>query len=147
AQLLVVRYVHEPFACHLLERHLSVTQAFVPLGEHPSVMVAAPPTDLDEPDRVPRPDEVRAFYVPGSCGLMLWRGTWHALTRFPVRSEGASFLMVTGADTQRELEREKADGTRPRLTQVVDYGERADLRFSIVDPDGLLLHSLEHLVT
>ncbi|MGH6945565.1 MAG: ureidoglycolate lyase, partial [Geminicoccaceae bacterium] len=88
AQLLVVRYVHEPFACHLLERHLSVTQAFGPLGEHPSVMVAAPPTDLDDLDHVPRPDEVRAFYVRGSRGLMLWRGTWHALTRFPVRSEG-----------------------------------------------------------
>jgi hypothetical protein len=56
--------------------------------------------------------------VPGTIGLMLWRGTWHALTRFPTGSEGAGFVCLAGADIQRELERQRADGTPPRLSQA-----------------------------
>lgn len=136
-ELMVIHYVHEPLALAALERHFRVTQTFIPLGGAASVMVAAPPTD-PSPDRVPRPEEVRAFFVPGSVGLMLWRGTWHALTRFPLAPGGADFAFLTDAETQRELERERADGTPPRFTQAVDYRERFGVSFAVVDPDGLL---------
>jgi ureidoglycolate lyase len=135
AELMAVRYIHQPFAFTALERHTAVTQSFIPLGDQPSVMVVAAPSGATE---IPEPDDVHAFHVPGEVGIMLWRGTWHALTRFPVRPEGAAFALITGYDTQRELEREKADGTPPTLTQAVDYQERGDLRFEVTDPDRLL---------
>lgn len=133
-ELMYVRYVHEPYRCSRLERHAGVSQAFVPLGDAPSVMVVAAPTEADPP----APDQVRAFFVPGDRGILLWRGTWHALTRFPVRPEGGAFLMVTGAVTQRELEQELAGAARPTLTHVVDYGERAGIGFQVTDPHRLL---------
>jgi hypothetical protein len=52
---------------------------------------------------------------------MLWRGTWHALTRFPATPGGAGFAFLTDANTQRELEQQRADGTPPKLTQEIDY--------------------------
>lgn len=137
-ELMVVRYDHRPLAFTMLERHLNVSQSFVALGGAPSVMAVAAPTDPNDRSSVPEPGRVRAFLVPGSIGILLWRGTWHALTRFPARAEGATFLMVTGRATQQELERQNADGTPPRLTQAVDYAELAGLRFEVVDPLGLL---------
>jgi ureidoglycolate hydrolase len=138
AELMVARYLHQPFEFTAIERHFDVTQSFIPLGDQPSVMVVATPTDPQDWSAVPEPDALRAFHIPGDRGIMLWRGTWHALTRFPVRPEGAAFALITGYDTQRELEREKADGTPPTLTQAVDYQERGDLRFEVTDPDRLL---------
>ena len=98
-------------------------------------MVVAAPTARES---VPEPGALRAFYVPGTVGLMLWRGTWHALTRFPATRGGAGFDFLTDAQTQRELERQRADGTPPRLTQEIDYRERFGVSFKVVDPEGLL---------
>ena len=137
AELMVVRYLHQPFELTAIERHFDVTQSFIPLGDQPSVMVVAAPTDPKDWSAVPEPDALRAFYIPGDRGIMLWRGTWHALTRFPVRHGGASFALITGYDTQRELERQKADGTAPKLTQEVDYLARAGVRLRVIDPKGL----------
>jgi ureidoglycolate hydrolase len=136
-ELMVVRYLHQPFEFTAIERHSDVTQSFIPLGDQPSVMVVAAPTESQDGSAVPEPDALSAFYIPGDRGIMLWRGTWHALTRFPVRPGGASFAMITGYDTQRELERQKADGTAPKLTQEVDYLARADVRLKVIDPKGL----------
>jgi hypothetical protein len=98
-------------------------------------MVVAPPTGRKS---VPEPSELRAFFVPGTLGLMLWRGTWHALTRFPAAPSGAGFAFLTDANTQRELEKQRTDGTPPRLTGEIDYRERYGVSFKVVDPDGLL---------
>jgi hypothetical protein len=57
--------------------------------------------------------------------------------RFPVRSGGASFALITGYDTQRELERQKADGTAPKLAQEVDYLACAGVRLRVTGPKGL----------
>jgi ureidoglycolate lyase len=138
AKLMVVRYLHQPLEFTAIERHFDVTQSFIPLGDQPSVMVVAAPTDPQDWSAVPEPDALCAFYIPGDRGIMLWRGTWHALTRFPVRRGGASFAMITEYDTQRELERQKADGTVPKLTQEVDYLARTGLRLRVVDPEDLM---------
>lgn len=137
SELMVVRYDHRPLELTMLERHLNVSQSFVALGGVPSVMVVAAPTG-EEAESLPAPGDLRAFLVPGGAGILLWRATWHALTRFPLRPEGGAFLMVTGRETQRELERQNADGTPPRLTQVVDFAARAGVRLEVVDPQGLL---------
>lgn len=137
-ELMYIHYVYQEMAFSALERHFQVTQTFIPLGGAASVMVAAPPTDPDDWASLPEPGQLRAFYVPGTVGLMLWRATWHALTRFPVGQDGAGFAFLTDAHTQRELERQQADGTPPKLTQQIDYGERFGVSFRIVDPAGAL---------
>jgi ureidoglycolate lyase len=137
AELMVVRYFHQPFELTAIERHFDVTQSFIPLGDQPSIMVVAAPTDPQDRSAVPDPDALSAFYIPGDRGIMLWRGTWHALTRFPVRPGGASFALITGYNTQRELERQKANGTAPRLTQELDYLAQVGVRLRVIDPKGL----------
>jgi ureidoglycolate lyase len=59
-----------------LERHLQITQAFIPLGGDALVTVVARP-DAREVDGLPAFEEMRAFIVPGTMGFQLHRGTWH----------------------------------------------------------------------
>lgn len=137
-ELMFARYVHQAFQFERLERHFNVTQAFIPLGAAASVMVVAGPVDPGDHEAVPSPDALRAFYVGGDVGLMLWKGTWHALTRFPARAPGADFALITGRDTQVELERQLADGSSPRHTQVMDFAASTGLSFEVTDPHGLI---------
>ena len=137
-ELMYIHYVHKPIAFSTVERHFDVTQTFVPLGGAASVKVVAPPTDPKDRDSVPEPSQYRAFYVPGTVGIMLWRATWHAMTRFPTSPHGAGFAFLTDASTQRELEKQQADGTPAKLTQQIAYLERDGISFKAVDPNGLL---------
>jgi ureidoglycolate lyase len=120
-QLMFMRFYHQPMRFSVLERHLNVTQGFVPLGGTPCVMVVAPPTDNDDPRAYPEPQSVRAFAMDGTAGLLMHKGTWHTLDRFPLRPPHIDVLFLTAASTQAELIRQNADGTLPSLTQVVDY--------------------------
>jgi len=137
-ELMVVRYIHQDMRWTTMERHFNVTQSFMALGGAASVMVVAEPTDAADRMVSPRPETVRAFLVDGAQGVMLWRGAWHALTRFPVPAAGGAFAMITGAATQHELERQNRDGTRPALTQVVDFEKEFGVGFTVADPQGLL---------
>jgi ureidoglycolate hydrolase len=89
------------------------------------VAVAAP----TEGERLPEPDEVRAFLLDGSAGYILKRGTWHSLDRFPLRPPSAEIVIITARETQRELE------TLPpeqwRLTQQVDYEAAFGVTFEL----------------
>lgn len=134
-ELMYIHYLHRPMEFSTLERHFQVTQTFVALGGAASVMAVAPPTGSES---LAEPGALRAFFVPGTVGLMLWRGTWHALTRFPATPGGAGFAFLTDANTQRELEKQRADGTPPKLTQEIDYRESHGVSFRVADPDGLL---------
>ncbi len=137
-ELMHACYIHQPMEFTCLESHLNVTQCFIPLGYHPSVMVVAPADAQSGDPRPPGPESVRAFLVPGDRGILLWRRTWHALTRFPVRSAGAEFALLTSVETQRELERERRDGTPPRVTHVVDYAGEMGVAFRVVDAQDLI---------
>lgn len=133
--LMVIRYDHRPMTFAKLERHSNVTQCFIPLDAMPWVMVVAAPGGSGED---PAPEAVRAFLVGGAQGILLWKDTWHAFNRFPAAPPGASFALLTGADTQAELEERMVGGAPPTLTHVADYAERLALSFRIVDPQGLL---------
>ncbi|MBI3458319.1 MAG: ureidoglycolate lyase [Candidatus Rokubacteria bacterium] len=137
-EVMFARYRHQPMVFALMERHFNVTQSFIPLGHAPTVMVVAPPTDPRDWSAIPRPEAVRAFFLDGACGVMLWKGTWHALNRFPVRPAGADFALLTGAETQRELEAQSATGGQTALTQTVDYRKPFGTSFKVVDPSRLL---------
>lgn len=137
-ELMFGRYLHKPMRFHRMERHLAVTQSFLPLDGCRSVMVVAPPSDGPDSGDAPSPGGVRAFHLDGSRGVMLWRGTWHALDRFPVSPPHADFAFLTGRDTQAELERQATDGTPPQLTHLVDFRKRMGVEFQVLDPRGLL---------
>jgi ureidoglycolate lyase len=129
------RYAREPIAWSRMERHLAVTQAFLPLAGVGSIMVVAPPTDTTRRDAVPPPEAVRAFDMTGEVGIVLWRGTWHALRRFPVGAPHADFVLLTGRETQAELESEAAGGPLPALTHDVDYQHLFDVSFRVAEAD------------
>lgn len=59
-----------------LERHMNMTQLFVPLGTAGYIMVLAPPNH-QEGKNVPDLDKVKAFVFQPGVGLMLHKGTWH----------------------------------------------------------------------
>lgn len=75
-----------------LERHLGMTQTFIPLGGDPFVSVVAPP-DAPLVDGFPDFAAVRAFLVPGDVVLNIHRATWHE-PPFPLR-DGQLFLITS----------------------------------------------------
>ena len=131
-QMTLCRYHREPVEWSQMERHLAVTQAFLPLGGIASVMVVAPPSDPADRTALPPPDSVRAFHMDGSAGVVLRRGTWHALRRFPVGAPLIDIVLLTGRDTQAELERQARDGSLPKLTHEADYASVHGVTFRAI---------------
>lgn len=66
-----------PYEFDLIERHPEGSQAFVPLSEHPFLVIVA-----QNPDAVPR-----AFVTNGRQGINLHRGTWHGVLT-PLQAPG-----------------------------------------------------------
>ena len=134
-EMTVCRYLRQPIAWSRMERHLAVTQAFLPLAGVESLMMVAPPTDPHRRDALPPPETVRAFRMRGGAGVVLWRGTWHALRRFPVNAPHVDVVLLTGRDTQDELERQWAGGPLPALTHEADYEELMGVTFRVAELD------------
>jgi ureidoglycolate lyase len=88
-----------------MERHFHHTQAFLPLGAKPFVMVLAPAGSGELPD----PEAVRAFLFDGRAGFMIHLGVWH---EFPFAVEPATQLciLLTGAATQGLTKENIVDG-------------------------------------
>ena len=93
-----------PLQVRYLERHFQHTQAFIPLGGKPFMVVLAPPSPADLPD----PREVRAFRFDGSAGLCLHIGTWH---EFPFALEdGTDIVVVLSRQTTGDLQQRAENG-------------------------------------
>ncbi len=58
-----------PYQFDLIERHPDGSQAFLPMTEHPFLVIVS-----DGPDATPR-----AFVTDGTQGINLHRGTWHGV--------------------------------------------------------------------
>lgn len=58
-----------PYDLDLIERHPDGSQAFVPMTQHPFLVIVA-----DGPEQPPR-----AFVTNGAQGINLHRGTWHGV--------------------------------------------------------------------
>jgi ureidoglycolate lyase len=129
-ELIVVRTPYVGLRFSKLERHFNISQAFVPLQGVPSAVVVAPPTDLADRSAIPSPDSLRAFVVNGSVGYLLRRGTWHSLDRYPLSPGFLDVVMLTAAETTKELE--KDDHTSLEHTQEVDYQAARGLAFEII---------------
>ena len=60
-----------------MEQHFHVTQAFIPISGAPAVVAVAAPPPQDDPNVIPKPQDVRAFLIDGTVGYLLHKGTWH----------------------------------------------------------------------
>jgi ureidoglycolate lyase len=61
-----------PYDCDLLERHPEGSQAFVPMHQHPFLVIVAP-------DAGGVPGQPQAFLTNGAQGINFNRGTWHGV--------------------------------------------------------------------
>ncbi len=97
-----------------LERHFGVTQTFVQISGAPAVVCAAAPTDMNDPQAIPEPDQIHAFLINPEKGFAFHRGTWHSLNRFLLAPPGGTFLIVN---------------TDPNPTQIVDYQQNTSVTY------------------
>jgi ureidoglycolate lyase len=61
-----------PYRCALVERHPLGSQAFIPMTEHPFLVIVAPDSDG-------APGPLRAFLSNGAQGVNILRNTWHGV--------------------------------------------------------------------
>jgi ureidoglycolate lyase len=99
-EFIVARLNVRDFVVHYMERHFQITQAFVPLGGSPVIVVVARP-DARLEHEVPAVDEIRAFMVPGNIGVNLHRCTWHE-PPFPL-VDGTLVLLTNHKRLMQEL--------------------------------------------
>ncbi len=81
-----------PYRLNLIERHPDGSQAFLPMTQHPFLVIVA-----DNPDSTPR-----AFLTNGAQGINLHRGTWHGVLT-PLADPGL-FAVVDRIGTTANLE-------------------------------------------
>lgn len=81
-----------PYSFDLIERHPDGSQAFVPMSQHPFLVIVS-----TGPDASPR-----AFLTNGVQGINLHRGTWHGVLT-PLHSPGL-FAVVDRIGTTPNIE-------------------------------------------
>lgn len=69
-----------PYVFDLVERHPEGSQAFIPLSQHPFLVIVA--LDVDG-----KPGKPLAFLTNGAQGINLHRGTWHGVLA-PLQAPG-----------------------------------------------------------
>jgi ureidoglycolate lyase len=107
-----VNPVRLPLECRTLERHPLSSQAFMPVGAAPFLVVVAP-AGGDRPDAA----TTRAFVTDGRQGVNYRPGVWH----HPVLALGAEtdFVMVGRADVGGDCDVAPfAGGAGVRIAQV-----------------------------
>jgi len=87
------------FSLDKIERHVKLTEVIIPL-EGTSVFPLGPPKDIEDPKAKVPLDELVAFLLDGSKGIVMKKGTWH-WAPFPI-TEKATFAVMLGIDTAKE---------------------------------------------
>jgi len=120
----VTRVVYQPLTFKRMERHFTVTQSSIPLYGVPAVVAVAAPTDPNDPESVPRPEDVHAFLIDGTKGYMLYKGAWHTLDRFPLSPPSAVFVVLSTRETAADLKLAYEGKGGFKLTQEVDFEQK-----------------------
>ena len=132
AKISYLRTPYQGLRFRKLERHLELTQAFIPMGGSRAVVAVAAPTDSRDRDAAPAPGSVRAFLLDGSVGYALHRGTWHSLDRFALGPPDTRWVIITDHETADDLEAAYSGRGGFALSQEVDYAARFGTTFEIV---------------
>ena len=80
-----------PYVLEMMERHPEGSQAFVPLHEHPFLVIVAA-------DDAGRPGVPRAFVTNGAQGINFLRNTWHGVLT-PLANPGLFAVVDRIGDT------------------------------------------------
>jgi ureidoglycolate lyase len=83
-----------------MERHLKVTQTFIPLDGRSSVVAVAPPATVSCNDSLPNPKKMQAFLLDGTKGYCMKKGTWHT-PPFSL-SLNSTFVVLTRKETRKD---------------------------------------------
>jgi len=108
-EYLLMRSSVRPLRMRYFERHLQLTQAFIPLDGSPFVFLAARP-NAETANGFPIIEEIRAFLSPGRAAVSIHRGTWHE----------PAFPLVEGQLTLISSHRELTQGL---VTEPDENGE------------------------
>lgn len=131
ARIMFNRYHNNDRRFSVMEKHLDVTQCFFPLGNTPFIMVVG----LESQDNQPfSTNDVKAFYIRGDQGVLLWRNVWHSLARFAVGSDHIDLAFITDRSTQDEIESSLAGGKPPARTRFTDFKDTHGVQFLVQDP-------------
>ena len=84
-----------PYQLELMERHPLGSQAFLPLHEHPFLVIVAA-------DNAGRPGTPQAFITPPSVGVNYHRNIWHGVLT-PLKAPGL-FAVVDRIGADKNLE-------------------------------------------
>lgn len=95
-QVSFLKVKRREFLLDRIERHVKITEVFIPL-EGISIFPIAPPRDVDDPKADVPLNEIEAFLLDGSKGIVFKKGTWH-WPPFPL-TETATFAVILGAET------------------------------------------------
>ncbi|MEE4188525.1 MAG: ureidoglycolate lyase [Roseobacter sp.] len=134
-RLQVMRYGYQPMRLSCLEQHLCVTEARMPIGDAPAVLIVAQTTDKQ---CKPKADTLRAFLMDGRTGIMFRPGVWHGLDCFALAPPHVDYLFLSDSATEDEIEA-LGGPTNGIRTRVYDFLVEEDTEFSVTDPDALLL--------
>ncbi len=129
-RLQVMRYHHQPMVFSKLERHLAVTEARYPMNGGKAVLIVAAASDSADRPTVPEIEQVRAFILDGTKGIMFKKGTWHGLDCYPLTPPHVDFLFLSDIETEREIEGQLEPVTGSR-THVFDFAEANDVEFEV----------------
>ena len=119
-----------------LEQHFHVTQAFIPVSASPAVVAVAAATPQDDPDAIPKPEEVQAFIIDGTKGYMLNKGVWHS-DRLPLYEPGSKMVIITDEETNLDLQDHGSMSTPVdnrggwKLNRIVDFQHSFGVTFEI----------------
>jgi ureidoglycolate lyase len=90
----MVHGVRRDMQALFLERHMQLTQAFIPMNGDALVTIVARPDAREENGMIAH-DEMHAFIVPGDAAIQIHRGTWHE-NPFPLK-DNQWFLVTSHA--------------------------------------------------
>ncbi|NIB40939.1 ureidoglycolate lyase [Pseudomaricurvus alkylphenolicus] len=77
--------LQQPIAIKMMERHPLSSQAFIPMGQQPYLVVVAPAGDFDE-------SQLQVFLARSDQGVNYHKGTWHHFCL--ALNEQSDFLVV-----------------------------------------------------
>lgn len=95
-QVSFLKVKRREFSLDRIERHIRITEVFIPL-EGVSIFPVAPPKDVENPRAEVPLNEIEAFLLDGSKGIVFKKGAWH-WPPFPL-TETATFAVILSAET------------------------------------------------
>ena len=90
------------FLLDRIERHVDITEAFIPL-EGVSILPMAPPRDNDNPRAEVPFDSLTTFLLDGSKGIVMKKGTWH-WPPFPITEKVAFSVILSRKTLENDLD-------------------------------------------